>query len=169
MNKPSPQRLLKAIQAGAHGILDTNMSTEALIQSLKLVLTGQKVVPSFVVDLLSETRMTPPPMLAELNGSMTSRELQILDMVVRGASNKAIGLALGISEPTVKFYVKTLMRKVHASNRTQIAVWAMSNGYGQEGQGAAHASLWDGNGKLPSSERGVLRDRNTALAEGPCL
>jgi DNA-binding CsgD family transcriptional regulator len=133
---------------------------------LKLVLTGQKVVPRFVVDFLSEARVTPPPVFSELSGSMTGREHQILHMVVKGASNKAIGLALGISEPTVKFYVKALMRKVQAANRTQIAVWALANGYGLEGPGAAKTSLASTPSSHQSPETDPLSRQKAVSMEG---
>ena len=47
--------------------------------------------------------------------------------LIQGASNKMIAGRIGIAESTVKVHVKTILRKVHARNRTQAAMWAMNN------------------------------------------
>jgi two-component system, NarL family, nitrate/nitrite response regulator NarL len=60
------------------------------------------------------------PMLSE-------REKQVIDGVLKGQSNKTIARACGISEATVKVHMKAILRKVSASNRTQLAVWALEH------------------------------------------
>jgi two-component system nitrate/nitrite response regulator NarL len=60
--------------------------------------------------------------------TLSERESQILACLVSAFSNKAIARALHISEETVKVHIKNLLRKVHASNRTQAAVWALTKG-----------------------------------------
>jgi two-component system, NarL family, nitrate/nitrite response regulator NarL len=60
---------------------------------------------------------------------LSPREQEILQALVTGASNKLIAIKLGITEATVKVHLKTLLRKIDVSNRTQAAIWAMNNGF----------------------------------------
>lgn len=60
--------------------------------------------------------------------ALSSRERETLEMLVRGLSNKQIARALRITEATVKVHVKALLRKTHASNRTQLAIWGWHTG-----------------------------------------
>ncbi|PWC39130.1 hypothetical protein TSO352_02590 [Azospirillum sp. TSO35-2] len=128
LRRSAPEQAIDIIRHGAHGVLGPQLSAEALVLSLRLVLLGQVLVPSFVMDLVHDTHAMAPPSLDELEATITPREAQILEMIVRGHSNKRIGLSLGLQETTVKFYVKNVMRKLKVTNRTQIAVWAMTHG-----------------------------------------
>jgi two-component system nitrate/nitrite response regulator NarL len=58
---------------------------------------------------------------------LSVRESQILDIMVSGDSNKMVARKCGITEATVKVHVKSIMRKIQVTNRTQAAVWAMEN------------------------------------------
>jgi DNA-binding NarL/FixJ family response regulator len=60
---------------------------------------------------------------------LTQRELQVLQHVALGLSNREIGRALGISVETVKEHVQNTLRKLDASDRTQAAVWAVREGW----------------------------------------
>jgi DNA-binding NarL/FixJ family response regulator len=57
----------------------------------------------------------------------TPREIETLHYLQLGDSNKLIARALGISECTVKIHIRSIMRKVHASNRTQAVMRARAN------------------------------------------
>ena len=59
---------------------------------------------------------------------LSSREIAILERIVRGDSNKHVARFFNIAEPTVKAHVKTILMKVGASNRTQAAIWAVNHG-----------------------------------------
>lgn len=128
LRRSAPEQAIDIIRHGAHGVLGPQLSAEALVLSLRLVLLGQVLVPSFVMDLVHDTHVIAPPSPDELEATITPREAQILEMIVRGHSNKRIGLDLRLKETTVKFYVKNVMRKLKVTNRTQIAVWAMTHG-----------------------------------------
>jgi two-component system nitrate/nitrite response regulator NarL len=58
----------------------------------------------------------------------SGRELQILTHLATGESNKQIALGMGIADATVKVHVKTILRKLSLTNRTQAAIWAVSEG-----------------------------------------
>ncbi|MGH1571183.1 response regulator transcription factor [Methylobacterium sp. P31] len=84
---------------------------------------------------------------------LSEREQLILTMLVSGSPNKIIARRLDITEATVKVHMKSIMRKIRASNRTQAAIWAAKNGivtpvdYTQNGcQTASSLSLARSNG-----------------------
>jgi two-component system nitrate/nitrite response regulator NarL len=123
--------LRDAMNAGADGYLMKDVSPEALIQSLELVMMGEKVFPTNLASMLLSLDSMPSPMNS-IRG-MTPREHEILQALVTGASNKMIAIRLGITEATVKVHLKTLLRKIDVNNRTQAAIWAMNNGFTAEG------------------------------------
>lgn len=73
------------------------------------------------VDLAAGSRRQPS------ERRLSVRESQILEIMVSGDSNKMVARKCGITEATVKVHVKSIMRKIQVTNRTQAAVWAMEN------------------------------------------
>ena len=118
--------LRDALAAGIDGFLVKSVSPEALVQSLQLILIGETVFPTNLALLLTE--MSAPAPQGPLRG-ISPREQDILQQLVSGASNKLIGNRLGITEATVKVHLKTLLRKIDVTNRTQAAIWAINNGF----------------------------------------
>jgi two-component system, NarL family, nitrate/nitrite response regulator NarL len=123
--------LRAAMGGGADGFLIKNVSPEALIQSLQLVMVGEKVFPTNLAAMLLNLSSMPSP-LNSIRG-VSPRENEILQALVTGASNKMIAIKLGITEATVKVHLKTLLRKIDVNNRTQAAIWAMNNGFTADG------------------------------------
>jgi two-component system, NarL family, nitrate/nitrite response regulator NarL len=123
------RRLSDALGAGVDGYLLKDIACEALMQSLRLVMMGEKVFPTHLAQLLVAGR-------SEDNGAevpvrrkgLSQREVQILRCLLNGNSNKMIANHLSITEATVKVHLKSLLRKINASNRTQAAIWALNNG-----------------------------------------
>ena len=125
--------MASAIQAGADGFLMKDISIDALAQSLRLVMMGEKVFPTHLAALLISGKVTGHA-VADNPGSrkgLSQREVQILRRLLAGDSNKMIANSLGITEATVKVHLKSLLRKINASNRTQAAIWALNNGFGE--------------------------------------
>jgi two-component system nitrate/nitrite response regulator NarL len=123
--------LRDAMNAGTDGYLMKDVSPEALIQSLELVMMGEKVFPTNLASMLLSLDSTPSALKSI--GGLSPREQEILQALVTGASNKVIAFKLGITEATVKVHLKTLLRKIDVNNRTQAAIWAMNNGFTAEG------------------------------------
>jgi two-component system nitrate/nitrite response regulator NarL len=121
------EALREAMSAGADGFLMKEVSPEALLQSLELVMLGEKVFPTNLAAMLLDLTSAPTP-LNSIRG-LSSREREILQLLMTGASNKLIAIRLGIAEATVKVHLKTLLRKIDVNNRTQAAIWAMNNGF----------------------------------------
>lgn len=107
--------------AGVLGLLPRDTGPERLVAALMAVAQGLAVLdPSLVPPLLGTRDQPVPPLVEEL----TPRELEVLDLLAEGLSNKAIALRLGISEHTVKFHVNAVMGKLGAQSRTEAVVRA---------------------------------------------
>ncbi len=125
------QTLAACLRAGAHGYLTKDSSVDVLLQSLKLVMLGEKIFPTHLAALLVKGMLSSAPTRINTANShgLTEREAQIMQCLVQGDSNKLIANRLGITEATVKVHMKSLLRKINATNRTQAAIWALNNGF----------------------------------------
>jgi two-component system nitrate/nitrite response regulator NarL len=150
-------RLGEALSAGADGYLLKNMSADALHQSLRLVLLGEKVFPTDLASLLTSNRIVATDDAAQADhvSGLTEREVQILGCLLNGAQNKQIANELQISDGTVKVHLKTILKKIGVQNRTQAAIWALS-------QGMKSADLPHRDGSAPLSGRSLHGVTQTA-------
>jgi two-component system nitrate/nitrite response regulator NarL len=123
-------RLAEALSAGVDGYLSKNMSADALQQSLRLVLLGEKVFPTDLANLLTDSRIVSGDDAEQTShkDGLSARERQILSCLLNGAPNKQIANDLKISDGTVKVHLKAILKKIGVQNRTQAAVWALSHG-----------------------------------------
>ena len=122
----SVEELGVCLRAGVAGYLLSSISRDVLLHSVTLIGLGEIVFPSG----LAAAWLDAGPGLAAAEDSrrmkrLTVRERDILDCLVQGKSNKQIARSLGISEATVKIHVKSLIRKLNVSNRTQVALWGL--------------------------------------------
>jgi len=127
--------LADMFSAGADGYLLKSISPGALIESLKLVTLGEKVFPSMLTDFLGAMRSSQGGHERVRVGdvALSQRELDIIRRLADGHSNKAIAKELSITEATVKVHLKTVLRKLGATNRTQVAIWAVQHGLTNNG------------------------------------
>ncbi len=136
----NPTTMMRAFQAGLDGLCSTRMGRDALIKALELVMLGETFVPSSIaLALLSEMSQAhggrpnirlafnPANDPATRTHKLSSREVEILEHLMEGESNKVIARKLAIAEATIKVHVKTILRKVRAANRTQAAMWATAH------------------------------------------
>lgn len=131
-NRISGALLAKALDAGADGyLLKDDLSCETLVQSLCLVMLGEKVLPTRLAGMIRDIPMADKGSPVAANGAkLSKRETDVLRRLVHGHSNKAIARELGITDATVKVHLKSSLRKIGASNRTQAAIWALKHGLG---------------------------------------
>src|SRR5215218_10932153 len=111
--------IYRSLQAGAQGYLLKDMFFEELEDAIRTVHAGRRRIPGVVAERLAG-RMT--------GSDLTARELEVLERIVRGMSNKEIASALGISEATVKSHINNVLSKLGASDRTQAATKALQRG-----------------------------------------
>lgn len=107
------------------GYLSTNLSQASLLNALGMIMSGEKVYPAAALDLLLKEKNNSARASSH---ALSDREIEILKHVANGKTNKEIALFHDISESTVKAHVKTILRKLNLSNRTQAARWAFGSG-----------------------------------------
>lgn len=120
-----------AFQAGSDGYVSDEISTASLARVLDLIALGEKVVPSQIVydlPLFLHDKAGSQDALDLGKAQLSDREIDILRGLAQGDPNKVISRDLGISEPTVKIHVKSILRKLKVLNRTQAAIWGVSRG-----------------------------------------
>jgi DNA-binding NarL/FixJ family response regulator len=115
--------MLEALQSGARGYIPTGSTSVAIaVEAIRLVKAGGVFVPN---GLLMMQRPTSPPRL-RLEEPLSARQTAVLQHLTIGKSNKVIAYELGMSESTVKVHVRNIMKKMHATNRTEVAYRAQS-------------------------------------------
>lgn len=112
----------EALEVGAAGFVPKSLPAKSFVNAVKFMAMGEQYAPLDFMTTEEETIFNP---LAE---KLTERELQVLEGLTKGMSNKEIARHLDIQEPTVKLHMKTLYRKVGAANRTQAALIAREAG-----------------------------------------
>jgi two-component system NarL family response regulator len=111
--------IYRALQAGARSYLLKGMTSEELIAAIRTVHAGRQHIPAAVAQRLAERVGTE---------ELTQRELDVLEQIVHGKSNKEIAVELLISEATVKTHINSLLSKLGVSDRTQAATAALQRG-----------------------------------------
>lgn len=125
------KQMVAAFKAGADAYLLKEIGSEPLIDSLRLVMRGEKVIPSALLQHLPDTQMlseSRTEVQLQLGELLSEREIDTLRCLVMGYPNKIIAYRLDISEATVKVHVKAILRKLTVQNRTQAAIWAVNQG-----------------------------------------
>ena len=128
------QTVLAAIAAGAAGYIPKSSSNDVMREAVRLVLAGGKYLPPAVLagtvvwSALQRKAIADAPTLG-----LTDRQLAVLRLIAKGASNKVICRDLGLAERTVKAHVTAVLRSLKVSSRTQAAVEAVRLGLAETG------------------------------------
>jgi len=131
---------LHAIQAGASAYFPKDVTASELVNAIREVYQGNYVVDDTVLDkpevakwLLSQFHEIAPmraeEALDELFLPLSPREMEILQLIARGMSNKEIARELQISRQTVKNHMTSILRKLAVNDRTQAAIYALRRGW----------------------------------------
>jgi DNA-binding NarL/FixJ family response regulator len=108
-----------ALQSGAQAYLLKGMSRESLLEAIRSVHDGRKCIPAAIATRLAEH---------VYDSELSSRELEVLDLIVKGLSNREIATRLEITEFTVKYHVKSILSKLGVRDRTQALSMALQRG-----------------------------------------
>lgn len=114
----------KAIKNGAKGYLIKNHKPEELKQMIRSIHQGVHIMDEKVFDKFVDVGIKPNSNFNKEN--YTARELEIIEAVASGLSNKEIAEKLFISEGTVKNYISSILLKEGLSHRTQLAVYYLT-------------------------------------------
>jgi len=112
------EEVYMALKAGATGFVVKEMVVDRLLEAIRAVSRGERYVPPEVAMRIGER------LLAQL----TPREMEVLQLVAKGCSNKEIATALHVVEGTIKIHVTNLLAKLGVSDRTQALVMAVKRG-----------------------------------------
>jgi DNA-binding NarL/FixJ family response regulator len=111
---------LRAIRAGAQGYLLKNMLRKDLLDTIRIVNGGKRVIPPVIASNLAEHMV---------DDVLSDREIDVLRSVAAGNSNKLIAEKLAISEATVKGHIKSILSKLGANDRTHAVTIALNRGF----------------------------------------
>jgi DNA-binding NarL/FixJ family response regulator len=109
----------RALDAGASGYLLKEMLPTDVITAIRAVARGERVIPADVAARLDEHSD---------QGDLTSRELEVLQLVARGLSNKELAAAIGRSDETVKLHLKNIFARLKVDNRTEAVTVGLARG-----------------------------------------
>jgi two-component system, NarL family, response regulator len=113
------EEIFESMEAGAAGYLHKNTSPAEILRAILAVAAGKRIFPAASVTQFETWRP---------HRSLTARELEVLNLVSKGLSNKEVGRVLGLSQFTVRNQMKRICTKLDASDRTEAATTAMQRG-----------------------------------------
>lgn len=116
---PTREAVLNGIRAGAFGFLRKDISPDGLVQALRGVAQGEAPISRDLVSLMIDAlhELDQQNAARERLASLSSRELEVLELVSGGARNRQIAAALTISEFTVKRHVQNILEKLEVASR----------------------------------------------------
>ena len=109
----------RALQAGAAGYLPKATQLQELLKAIRAVHAGERFLPPALAARLAERGP---------GATLTARELEVLELVSKGLSNREIAAALGCSETTAKWHLKNIMSKLDVTDRTEAKRVAVERG-----------------------------------------
>lgn len=109
----------RALGAGAAGYLLKNIPAEELVEAIRMVQSGKTCIPAAVAKRLAER---------DIYKELTARESEVLQLVVKGLSNKEIADVLQVTPFTAKAHVRNILSKLDVADRTEAATLAISRG-----------------------------------------
>jgi len=113
------EEIFRAVQAGARGYLLKEMSRDEIVAGILAVHAGKQYFPPAIAARLSDRNH---------RSSLSPRELEILELLSKGLTNKEIGQAFGISKHTVRNHINNITQKLDVTDRTEAASVAIKQG-----------------------------------------
>jgi DNA-binding NarL/FixJ family response regulator len=111
--------IFQALESGAQGYVLKNSTDKDLIPAIRAVAAGQDWIPEEVQERLAQRKTYEP---------LTPRELVVLHEMAKGRANKQIASILNITQNTAKGYLKSILYKLHVSDRTEAVTVAIQRG-----------------------------------------
>ncbi|HYO50781.1 MAG TPA: response regulator transcription factor [Chloroflexia bacterium] len=117
------EKVFASIKAGAQGYLMKDVLPQELVRAIRTVHRGEAQLDPEIARKLMQEFTNPQPTAPKHD--LTERELEVLRLIAQGKSNKDISEDLVLSEKTVKTHVSNILQKLHLTDRTQAAVYAL--------------------------------------------
>lgn len=120
----------KCFAAGCDGVLVSDIELSKLPNHLRLLASGYKVFPDQVADLVLNTLHSNPITRGQSRAvaGFSTRQKQVLELVIDGAQNKGIARELNLPLTTIKADIKSMMRETGTQNRTELAISVLRTG-----------------------------------------
>ena len=120
--------IVEAVQNGASGYLLKDSSPDAILDGIKVTLSGKVVMDTVISEaLLTNTSVEKEESFDAEKWGLTTREVELIAQVAKGLSNKEIAQTLFLSEGTVKNNISTILSKLELRDRTQLVIFAYEN------------------------------------------
>jgi DNA-binding NarL/FixJ family response regulator len=129
-------RVHAALAAGASGYVLKTADVDELTEAVRAARRGEPALGVEAIRGLIDEIRSPSPVETV---PLSPRELEVVRLLARGKSNKAIAIRLGISERTARTHVSNILRRLGLSSRTEAAVWAVEHGFAESDRGDATA------------------------------
>jgi DNA-binding NarL/FixJ family response regulator len=114
-------QILKALEYGARGYIPSNVGIRVCAEVIELALAGGIFVPASSVLAVREVLAANSEIAQPLAGLFTLRQAEVVEALRRGKANKIIAYELNLRESTVKVHIRNIMKKLNATNRTEVA------------------------------------------------
>ncbi|MFC7068002.1 response regulator transcription factor [Brucella rhizosphaerae] len=120
-DKEEISQVLKALDYGVRGYIPTSVNVNVCVEALRLAMAGGTFVPASSVLALRHATDPNSHRLQPLGGMFTQRQAEVVNALRRGKANKIIAYEHKLRESTVKVHIRNIMKKLKASNRTEVA------------------------------------------------
>lgn len=114
-------QIVKALECGAKGFIPTTVSISVAAEAIELALAGGIFVPASSVMAMRTVINSGPVADRPMAGLFTARQIAVVEALRRGKANKIIAYELNLRESTVKVHIRNIMKKLKATNRTEVA------------------------------------------------
>jgi DNA-binding NarL/FixJ family response regulator len=119
-----PDLIVRMLGKNVRGYVPTSLSIAVAIQAIELARAGGVYVPASSLIAAHRVQEVPSTPAQKSNGLFTARQAAVVEALRRGKANKIIAYELKMRESTVKVHVRNIMKKLHATNRTEVAYLA---------------------------------------------
>jgi DNA-binding NarL/FixJ family response regulator len=113
------EEIYASVRAGARGFVHKEASSEEILAAIRTIARGGRAFPKRIADRLADDQMT---------AGVSPREIEILQLVSKGLTNKEIGKVLNLSQFTVRNHLNHITQKLEASDRTEAIFIALQSG-----------------------------------------
>src|SRR5262249_5995962 len=124
--------VLRALDLGAVGFIPKSAQREVMLSALRLVLSGGMYIPPEILPRPESVQPVPGIVKSSISPAdlgLTERQIEVLSLMMRGRSNKAIARILDLAEPTVKTHVTAILKALKVSNRTEAVIAVVALGW----------------------------------------
>ena len=131
----SASHVNRALDNGAIGYIPKSSSSHEMLAALRIILDGDIYIPPRLIGKLNSPLLSANTLSNEpTTTSLTSRQIEVLELMTKGMPNKSIARVLNVTEGTVKLHVAAILRALGAKNRTDAVMQASRLGILQTGK-----------------------------------